>query len=160
MSFVYWVKSRKNESYWSTSNKESPEETVVDLFRNVLHVTVESRDLRDVHTLGNEEKSPILVELTSLKQKTKILKNAHKLKGSGLYISYDLIPEERQKLQTLSKYMREAKAKGKKAQIRGRYLIINGKNYNIVALQNQEPPTKGTISNAPNERDSHRPNTR
>ncbi|KAL3277831.1 hypothetical protein HHI36_013173 [Cryptolaemus montrouzieri] len=77
--------------------KTIKKETVADLFQNHMHSTEEENDLKDTYSLGKSEKSPILVEFTTFEKKTEILKSAFKLKGTGIYIAEDLLPEQRQK---------------------------------------------------------------
>lgn len=78
------------------------EETRVDLlnqvitkFNELLQVNCVKNDISDIYRTGKSNKRPIIIKFVSSFMKNDILRNAYKLKGTGIYISRDLLPSER-----------------------------------------------------------------
>ncbi|KAL3273469.1 hypothetical protein HHI36_014912, partial [Cryptolaemus montrouzieri] len=65
------------------------------------------------------------------------MKNAFKLKGSGIFISPDLCLEDREQL-ILINHLKEAKSREKRALIKGKQLIVEEKAFSIEELKNSE----------------------
>ncbi|KAL3277772.1 hypothetical protein HHI36_013113 [Cryptolaemus montrouzieri] len=95
------------------------EEKVIDIARNSLQVELN-------------------IELISYRKKCQILKGANKLKGTSIFLSPDLSPEERAQHKMLVNHMNEAKNRGKQAKIQGRTLIIEGQTITIQQLEKQK----------------------
>ncbi|KAL3288763.1 hypothetical protein HHI36_003198 [Cryptolaemus montrouzieri] len=97
------------------------EEKVIDIARNSL-----------------QGKKPVIVELISYRKKCQILKGANKLKGTSIFLSPDLSPEERAQHKMLVNHMNEARNRGGQAKIQGRTLIIEGQTITIQQLEEQK----------------------
>ncbi|KAL3278156.1 hypothetical protein HHI36_013499 [Cryptolaemus montrouzieri] len=71
-------------------------------------------------------------------KKCQILKGANKLKGTSIFLSPDLSPEERAQHKMLVNHMNEARNRGKQAKLQGRTLIIEGQTITIQQLEKQK----------------------
>ncbi|KAL3282335.1 hypothetical protein HHI36_005522 [Cryptolaemus montrouzieri] len=114
------------------------EEKVIDIARNSLQVELNSSDINDIYKVGKGAKKPVIVELISYRKKCQILKGANKLKGTSIFLSPDLSPEERAQHKMLVNHMNEARNRGKQAKIQGKTLIIEGQTITIQQLEKQK----------------------
>ncbi|KAL3285774.1 hypothetical protein HHI36_000298 [Cryptolaemus montrouzieri] len=98
-----------------------------DFIKNKVEVDISEKDIRDSFKQGTGDNGSLLVELSSFRQKSDIIKNAFKLKGTGIFISPDLSPRDRQYQSTLVNHLKKVRAEGKTAQLRGNNLVIERK---------------------------------
>ncbi|KAL3276422.1 hypothetical protein HHI36_011807 [Cryptolaemus montrouzieri] len=77
-------------------NSESSEEEIVDFIKNKVKVDISGKDIRDSFNLDIKDKGPLLVELSSFK-----------LRGTGIFISPDLSPRDRQHQSTLVNHLKK-----------------------------------------------------
>ncbi|KAG5885162.1 hypothetical protein JTB14_037610 [Gonioctena quinquepunctata] len=86
-------------------------------WENLLNTTLEQLNIifgckldeRDMNNIG--KKNTIIVEFISNLQKQKIFKHLYKLKGTGISITHDLRPEDRELNRNLVHHLKEARAK-------------------------------------------------
>ncbi|KAL3281136.1 hypothetical protein HHI36_004358 [Cryptolaemus montrouzieri] len=107
-------------------------------------ITAKLEDVRSEfeEKVGKGAKKPVIVELISYRKKCQILKGANKLKGTSIFLSPDLSPEERAQHKMLVNHMNEARNRGKQAKIQGRTLIIEGQTITIQQLEKQKTADK------------------
>ena len=70
----------------------------------------------------------IRVKFNSTEQKYNMLSQTSSLKGLGIFINEDLIPEDQSKLRKEVQKVKEARKKGKRAIIRYRKAVIRDRN--------------------------------
>lgn len=122
--------------------EESTDETsakLIDAIKRILkdhlEVNINTFDITNIFRLGKKsggKPKPVLVSFLSKLTKTEITKNRRKLKGTKIFMNEDL---EREELEILLTYRKEAKQKKQKAIIRGSKLEIDGRLYTIEQLQ-------------------------
>lgn len=123
-------------------------EFIIDFTTQKLEVSTSINDINSYYRIGNkgDKPRPLVVKLISLLKKRELMNNARKLKGSGIYISDDLIPKDREDHKILREHWKQAKAKQLSAQIKNRKLIVNGEIYTAQDLKNKEvdspPPSR------------------
>lgn len=114
----------------------------VDVFAeelsSLLKITIDSTDIIDLHSLGNETTSPLKVELLSYSKKQRILSQGYQLKGTEIKIAHDLTQAQREDFTVLKKYLVQARNNNKKAAIKGQRLIIEGKSYTANQLRTEK----------------------
>lgn len=97
-----------------------------------------SSDFSNIYRIGQEAPNkirPIFVELTSQLKKHEILGNVSKLKGSGVSISKDLIPSEREEQKIIYKNYKKAKELNYSTKIIKNTLMVNDVTYSIEELK-------------------------
>lgn len=118
--------------YGIPENTREDRDTLVNkikiAFTENLKIVINNSDINWVRRLGKPHKNPrpILLSLTTNLKKWQILESGPKLKGSDLYLSDDLSPEERQKRKYLNDVRKLEISKGAKCQWKSGKLIING----------------------------------
>lgn len=116
-------------------NKESLANLVITKFNDVLNVNCSRNDLSDIYRLGkSNDKIPVIIKFVSHFVKDLIIKNAFKFKDTGVSISRDLPPEERNNFKILRQHLREAKSYNLSAKIHKNTLIVDDKSYTINEL--------------------------
>lgn len=130
---------RKNNIVIHGLNPESEGINIEDHVRRVIvgrmNLQLNETDLSDVYRLGKGEKGPVIVEFRSKAKRTEILKKSASLKGTNIFVSQDLIPEEREKQKILVNYMKDYRKKGRKAIIKGGNLIVDGEVCSLERLK-------------------------
>lgn len=120
---------------------ENLPETVSRLITNDLQIPdFKSSEISDVARIGKqigEKPRNILVELTTKIRKNMILKNAHKLKGSDIFIQHEFTKQTLEERKALKPYLLETKKNGKVAKLRNNRLIIEGKTYKVSDIQEE-----------------------
>ncbi|KAL3282078.1 hypothetical protein HHI36_005277, partial [Cryptolaemus montrouzieri] len=74
--------------------ERSPSDAAIQILSSN-QIKVESCDISDAYSLGKGNEKPNIVEFISYSKKIEVLKNSAKLKRTGVFLSNDLIPEER-----------------------------------------------------------------
>ncbi|CAH1154900.1 unnamed protein product [Phaedon cochleariae] len=126
--------------YGIQENEIDTHSSITSLFKNKLKVEVHDFGIRDAYRIGKSEENknrPIVVELLTNKWKTEILNKAKALKGSGIFISLDLIPEDYQKNKFLVTQQKIARESGHSAKIKGKQLIVDGVHYTYDTLRSK-----------------------
>lgn len=100
-------------------------------------------EVKSVINLSKPDKRDmLLVELGNYQEKQDIMKNKSRLKGTEIYVEYDLTLEERKIAAYLRKTAKEEREKGKQVKIGYKKLYVNRKMYvwdsRIEALRDQE----------------------
>lgn len=104
---------------------------------NLLEIQITHRDIDNIYKPTHvNSKVPVIVELTTQLKKREIFENLPKLKlkGSPVFITHDLSKEERKINKFLRQKMIEAKNNNFDAKIKGKKLIINGKEFSYNSL--------------------------
>lgn len=125
---VYGVPGEENETF----------DKVVDIINTKINVTCSNHNIKDIYRIGQpsiDKPRPVVVELISYRLKTDILANAKKLKGSGIFISHDLTPEDYEKRKLLNKQLKLAREKQLNAKIKKNTLIVNGEVFTYEELK-------------------------
>lgn len=132
-------KSRqKNLIFYGLSCRvDEVEQRVKKTLEENLQVEVAQHAISDIHKLGKDQKSPILLELNSRIVRLNILHKASKLKGTGISISPDYTLEEREQRRILVRRMKESIEEGNNARIRGNKLVIDNKQLQQVVDENR-----------------------
>lgn len=86
------IKTRKNNIvlFGVDKNKIKEIPKLCQDLGNKLKISITGKDISDAYCLGNTDKDPIKLELTSYLKKSEILRNRKNLKGSGIYVATDL----------------------------------------------------------------------
>ncbi|KAL3286146.1 hypothetical protein HHI36_000658 [Cryptolaemus montrouzieri] len=93
--------------------------------------------ISDADSLGKVNEKPIIVEFISHIKKIEVLKSSAKLKGTGMFLSNDLVPEERMQQKILVGRMR------KERRLQGLSLVINRKFYTLKQLEERRKNESG-----------------
>lgn len=122
------------------------ENTVINFLATKLQVTLDKREINNVYRIGKQSaivhrKRPILLKLVSFLKKHEIVSKLSGLKGTGISVSEDLSPEDREKRRTLYMHYRSAKASGYPAKLYGDRVLINGIAYKYSDLKNTALPS-------------------
>lgn len=113
----------KGEGMVENGNRES----FKSFLKERLNIEV---DVANVHYKANTPQwKTVLVELTNWKQKSEIMQNKRKLKGSKIYIEHDLTLEERRIQKEIRRIGKCEKEKGKKVKISYKKIVVEGINY-------------------------------
>ena len=97
----------------------------------------ETDGIRRIGKYKKEGKRPIIVKQQQ-KKKTKIMKQASKLKGTNIWIDGDFTRKVQEQRRLLIPHLKEARNKGYKADLKYNYLKINGERYEIGDLEIEE----------------------
>nr|CAI5829370.1 unnamed protein product [Callosobruchus analis] len=125
-----------------TAERETLRDVVIDKVNSLLQLTLTSKDINDIYTIGKQStKKPIVVKLTSYLMKQDILKKCRLLKGTGIAISVELTLEERQEQKILRQHLKRARSMKLNAFIKNKKLIINGEEYTAQQLSREEEDT-------------------
>lgn len=132
------VTEDENESFEETEKKI---ETLLRKIGVDMNTDTDVDEIRriGIHKAGKSR--PIIMKLTKEKQKTDIQKKARNLKGTEIWIDEDYTKEIQEERKQLIPYLKEARQKGFKAQLRYNKLIINNEVFdarNILHKQDQE----------------------
>lgn len=109
------------------------------LAANSLGVTLEEIEIDNVYRIGTKKVNKpraVIVELVRNIKKQEIFKNVTKLKGTGIIITNDLIPEEIEEKKVLVRHLKLAREKQYNATIKNNKLVVNGETYTCEDLKN------------------------
>lgn len=107
-------------------------EEVLQKLNEILGIKLVENDVNNVYRIGN--KSTIIVEFISYLRKQLVFQNIRKLKNSGVSISNDLSPEDRETSKILYKNLKVAKSRNHKAYIKNYRLYVDEKVYTAEQL--------------------------
>lgn len=111
------------------------------IFRDTLNINLDDIDIDDVYRLGTktgDKPRPVKVELISNEKKQKIFNSIGKFKGTGISVSNDLTPDDRQIHNALYQHLKIARGKNYLAKISKNRLIVNGQSYTLAELNKRE----------------------
>lgn len=115
----------------------------IDKINELLQLNLDINNFNNIRLIGNPQKQrPLLVEFVSFLTKLEVCKNCYKLKGTGVSISDDLCPEDRQTRKLLLEHQKQARSKGMRSFVRGQKLIINDEVFTLETLERQEENTE------------------
>ncbi|KAG5878587.1 hypothetical protein JTB14_008961 [Gonioctena quinquepunctata] len=117
-----------------TTDWENLLNTTLEQLNIIFGCELDERDINNIHPIG--KKNTIIVEFILNLQKQKIFKHLYKLKGTGISITHDLRPEDRELNRNLVHHLKEARAKNQKAHIKNFKLFVNAVPYTIEELEN------------------------
>ncbi|KAG5877725.1 hypothetical protein JTB14_037175 [Gonioctena quinquepunctata] len=123
-----------------TTDWENLLNTTLEQLNIIFGCKLDERDINNIHLIG--KKNTIIVEFISNLQKQKIFKHLYKLKGTGISITHDLRPEDRELNRNLVHHLKEARAKNQKAHIKNFKLFVNAVPYTIEELENHDSLNK------------------
>lgn len=133
--------SNKNNIIIFGLNKE-PKELGVELvckeFKKLLDVKVEESEIADLQCLGHNKNCPLKVVFLTKIKKQSILKQAKKLKGTGITIAHDLTIKQREERKYLKIHLDRQRQLGKRTFIRANKLIVDNQEYSIEQLKYSE----------------------
>ncbi|KAG5893676.1 hypothetical protein JTB14_028830 [Gonioctena quinquepunctata] len=121
-------------STYASQDKIPPPEVAYEplpMIERKTHVTEDSES--GVRTI---EGSTAVRRIHLESAETKIFKHLYKLKGTGISITHDLRPEDRELNRNLVHHLKEARAKNQKAHIKNFKLFVNAVPYTIEELEN------------------------
>lgn len=132
--------------YGIKTNNEVSAGFICEKIRSLLQVEVSPSEINDFYVLGKGEANPIKVQLVQFWKKREILKNAHKLKETNVYISHDLTKLQIEESKILRNHLKLAKIDNQaNCYIRKHELFVNGREYTVDDLKNIE--TQSTEDN-------------
>lgn len=112
-------------------------EMCLELLVNKLNL--EGVRLYDIHEIkvNGIKKNVVIVTLCSPCLVRLAISNAHRLKGSKIFLVYDMPPEERAVKKELLAYMRNLKSKGKDCKIKKNLLVIGDQSLTLNQVKTQ-----------------------
>lgn len=113
----------------------------LDTINKHLQISFNFSDIRDIYRFGKkvEGKSrPISVEFVSYPLKIDILKNAKKLKGTGVFIANDYTTEEYEKQKVLRAHLIIARRNNQQATIKNNTLYVDGEAFTYEELKERK----------------------
>lgn len=102
---------------------------VLAFFETKLNILVAPHEINNIYSVGRTHKKPIVVEFISYLRKIDILKSAHKLKGTNIFINHDLTKTEQKENTILRKQLKLARTEDTKAYIKKNKLYYQGEVY-------------------------------
>lgn len=110
---------------------------VISHLNRLTEVEIKEADINNVYYIGKKQsdRGGVIVEFITFLKKLSILRNAYKLKGSGVAISNDLCQEDRARNKILVKHLKIAKEQKLLARIRGDRLEVDSKFYTVEDLE-------------------------
>lgn len=101
-------------------NFKTLEETVLNIFNNILQVPCRSEEIDFISRIGkNKNKNrPILVKMVTFRKKLDLLRSRGNLKDANINIDEDYTPEVREKRKQLVPQLKTLRAQGKKVELR------------------------------------------
>lgn len=113
---------------------QSPKE-ICNKLKELLQVEICISDLNNAYSIKHLQNT-VKLELVSHLKKVEILKNAKKLKNTGIYIAQDLTYIQREENRLLKKHLKKARENPTdKSYIRQNKLYVNNKCYTIDELE-------------------------
>lgn len=108
---------------------------VVELFSDKLTLKdIRTFDIHDIRVVGTQ-KNVLIVTLCSPYLTRMIINNASKLKGTKIFINYDLSPEERAVKKKLLTYKNNLSSQGKVCKLKNNtQLVVDGRNFTLEEL--------------------------
>lgn len=103
-----------------------------------IDVKVEHSDISDFYCLGRNKNCPLKVDFTTKIKKQTVLKNANKLKGTGIVIAPDLTIKQREERKFLKTHLERHRKLGKESYIKGNKLVVDNKKFTIEDLREEE----------------------
>lgn len=123
-------------------------EQVEEIVQDKLGIKLGGWEIVDTFRIGRRgiNPRPIVVKLATVKIKWTILSSAKKLKGTKIFVENDYGKKEREIRSVLLKEMKNARARGDKAYVRGLDLWINDRKQDISQLNtgNMRQPAENT----------------
>lgn len=101
-----------------------------------LDLSLNEHDVNNIYYKGNK---CLVVEFISFLKKLDVIKNTRKLKGSNIFISHDLSPDDRALNKVLYTHLKKARTNGHSAYIKNFKLYINDKAYTPEELSSLNP---------------------
>lgn len=117
---------------------------IINLINDKLGIDCHSRDIRDCYRVGQKTQDkhrPITIEIVNYQLKLEIFKNTKNLKGTGIYIAKDYIPEDYEQQKILRRNLKIAREQNIEAYIKNNILIANGIKYTPEELKAQSIDT-------------------
>lgn len=114
---------------------------VQTLIKETIDINIEDSDINDIYYIGakkDDKPRPIKLELKSYGKKQDIFNNIRKFKGTGISVSNDLTPHDREIQSELYKHLKIARGKSYLAKISKNTLIVNGQSYTLEDLKEEE----------------------
>lgn len=113
----------------------------VQKLNDLLDTSIHERDINNIYKIGKSDKPPVIVEFISYLRKKSLFENIDKvknLKEHGIAISNDLCPEDRENNKILVDFLKEAKAEGHNAKLKGGILYVEDQTYTIEDLKHHK----------------------
>ncbi|XP_073986134.1 uncharacterized protein [Rhodnius prolixus] len=133
-------------SYWDLENY------IIEFINSKLELNLSASDFDHIRRLGRKEEGrksrPILLKLTTLRNKLMIVKNSFKLRGCKIFISEDYNREEKERRKLFYPQLLEARKQGKYAVLRHDKLIIRDSRSGHDTLGPLKAEKKGLLSDS------------
>nr|CAI5869450.1 unnamed protein product [Callosobruchus analis] len=120
------------------NGQENLEQTFKDLASTKLGIPILEGDISAIFRIGKQNGTnprPVVVKLVRSQTKICILKNAKRLKGTGIFIQKDLTAEQQKEQKILIKHYKIAKERKQNVKILKNRLLINGDEYSAEQLE-------------------------
>lgn len=116
------------------------EKEIDSIFREVLKIEVNLKDIDIVSRIGNNigNKQPVLIRSLALRRKYEVLRAAKNLKGTNLILSEDFPTSVREVRKKLYPYWKNARTENKKANMHYNKLKVDGKLWSLEDLQKKD----------------------
>lgn len=109
----------------------------LDKINSLLGLNFTNADINNVYRIGKGKERPVIVEFVSFLKKSLIFKCPQKLKAlrdTGISLTNDFCPEDRQSHKELRHHLKRARGQGQNAKIVGLKLKIDDKLYTLDEL--------------------------
>lgn len=119
-NIVFFGVEESEKNYFELQNK------VLEIINQIMKIKCSEENIEDVRRLGKKNGSlrPVVITLSTVGIKIKLLKNRKTLEGSPYYIKEDFPPDILEERKNLKVQLQEEKSKGKRAILRYNKLII------------------------------------
>ncbi|KAG5874488.1 hypothetical protein JTB14_003387 [Gonioctena quinquepunctata] len=130
---VYIERENKKNNiviFGKTTDGENLLNTTLEQLNIIFGCKLDERDINNIHLIGKKN------DYCRIHLESAETKNIYKLKGTGISITHDLRPEDRELNRNLVHHLKEARAKNQKAHIKNFKLFVNAVPYTIKELEN------------------------
>lgn len=118
--------------------EELLEDRILHFLTNNLSTNISAQNIDNIYRIGKKGRGntrPVIVRFVRYLEKQLVLRNANKLKGTGISISNDLTHQQQQEQKILYKYFRIAKSKGFPAKIIKGQLVVHEEIFQVNDLK-------------------------
>lgn len=110
-------------------------EDTLNYLTSTLQIQLTENEISNIYKPKQDSvETPIIVEFVAYRKKLEIHSNLHRLKNTGVSISNDMSKSDRKVNKLLRHKLKEARDKNLRATIRGRKLLVEGKEFDYRCL--------------------------
>ncbi|CAH1116244.1 unnamed protein product [Phaedon cochleariae] len=139
--------------YGIKEERDNPNENLRKIVKDIasrIEIGINEReDVADISRMGksiDNKDRPIMVELKSGSLRNEMLREAKKLKGTGVFLSEDFSKHIQEQRKILKEEMKQARQRGHKANLNYNRLYINGDSYTVESLTLNKQMRAGNVA--------------